>query len=285
MMSNADAREAKARFAIGVNTFSYTYSHGALDCLLHLKTLGYRTFEILATAPHFWPPMLDRATRRDMPKRLRDEGLSILSFNHPSLDHNLVSPMPEMRRYTVERFVEFIALAGEWGVPWVVVVPGKVSPLFPAPRPWLEDWFTAGIRALADAAKTVGVQLLIENVPTAWLPKAADVAAMLDALALPALGVCYDVANAAFIGEDPAAGVKRLGGRVKLVHLSDTGRDRWRHDPVGQGGVDFGAFAAALRDIGFTGTSMLEIISSTPDRDIAESHRRLAPLGWQAPAV
>lgn len=252
---------------------------------MHLKSFGYRTFEILATAPHFWPSSLGSAARRDIPRRLRDEGLRILSFNHPSLDHNLVSPMPEMRRYTVERFVEFVVLAGEWGVPWIVVVPGKVSPLFPAPRPWIEEWFQAGIRALADAAKAAGVQLLIENVPTAWLPKAEDVAVALDALEIPELGVCYDVANAAFIGEDPAAGVKRLAKRVKLVHLSDTGRERWRHDPIGQGRVDFGAFAAALRDIDYAGPSMLEIISPAPDRDIPESHRRLVPLGWQAPAA
>ena len=274
-----------AGFEVGVNTFSYTYSHAALGCLLHLKTRGYRAFEILATAPHFWPPALDATARREIPRRLREEGLRILSFNHPSLDHNLVSPMPEMRRYTVERFLEFIALAGEWGVPWIIVVPGKVSPLFPAPRAWLEAWFAEGMRTLADAAGRAGVQLLVENVPTAWLPKAEDVAAALDNLAIPGIGVCYDVANAAFIGEDPAAGLKRLAARVRLVHLSDTGRDRWRHDPVGRGIVDFKAFAEALREIGYAGPSMLEIISPAPDADIAASHRRLAALGWQAPAA
>ncbi|MSO93321.1 MAG: sugar phosphate isomerase/epimerase [Rhodospirillales bacterium] len=274
-----------AGFEIGVNTYSYTYSHRALDCLLHLKALGYRAFEILSTPPHFWPPALDGQARLDIPRALREEGLRILSFNHPSLDHNLVSPMPEMRRYTVERFLEFIRLAGEWGVPWIILVPGRVSPLFPAPRPWLEEWFGEGMRTLAEAAKQAGVQLLIENVPTAWLPKADEVAAMLDALAIPELGVCYDVANAAFIGEDPAAGLKRLGSRVRVVHLSDTGRDRWRHDPVGRGSVDFRAFAAALRDIGYKGPSMLEIVSPTPDVDIPESHGRLVPLGWQPPAA
>lgn len=272
-------------FELGVNTYSYVYSHPAIDCLRHLRRLGYDAFEILATPPHFWPPALGAEERREIPRVLRGEGLRLLSLNFPSLDHNLVSPMPEMRRYTVERFLEFIAVAGAWGVPWVVVVPGRLSPLFPAPRAWLEEWFATGLRVLAEAASSSGVQLLVENVPTAWLPRADDVAGLLERLAMPDVGACYDVANAAFIGEDPAAGLERLGTRVRLVHLSDTTRERWGHDPVGHGVVDFGGFAAALRESGYAGPSMLEIVSPSPDLDIPESHRRLAPFGWRSLAA
>lgn len=274
-----------AGLSLGINTYAYTFSHTALDCLLHLGRLGYRTFEILATAPHFWPPALGAAERREIPRVLRDNGLRILSFNQPSLDHNLVSPTPEMRSYTVTRFLEFIELAGEWGVPWIIVVPGRLSPLFPAPRPWLEEWFATGMRTLAEAAKSAGVRLLVENVPTAWLPKADDVTSMLDRLAIPEVGVCYDVANAAFIGEDLATGFNRCGARVSMVHLSDTGRDRWGHDPIGRGVVDFKGFGATLLNAGYTGPSMLEIVSPRPDVDIPDSHRRLVPLGWEPPAT
>ena len=39
---------------VGVNTFSYVYTHSALDCLRHLGGMGYRDFEILVQQPHFW---------------------------------------------------------------------------------------------------------------------------------------------------------------------------------------------------------------------------------------
>lgn len=268
---------------LAVNTYSYTFSHRMQEGLLHLKGLGFRSFEILATPPHLWPADLGRRERREIPRRLAGEGLSIVSINHPSLDHNLVSPVPEMRAYTVDKFRLLIELAGAWAVPYVVVVPGKASPLFPASRPWLEEWFVDGMRRLAGAAAEAGVGLLVENVPIAWLPKAADVAAMLDRLDDARVGVCYDVANAFYAGENPAAGVRRVKDRLRLVHLSDTGRRRWRHDPVGQGSVDFAAFAKALKEIGYGGPSVMEIVSETPDRDLAESARRLAKLGWGEP--
>ena len=43
----------------------------------------------------------------------------------------------------------------------------------------------------------------------------------------------YDIANAHFIGEDTNAGLRQVQSRLGIVHLSDTGRQAWRHDPVG----------------------------------------------------
>ena len=94
----------------------------------------------------------------------------------------------------------------------------------------------------------------------------------------------YDVANAVFSGEDPAEWLPKAKKRLRLVHLSDTPTDRWRHDPVGTGDVDFKDVAETLRAIGYDGPSMLEIVSPTPDRDIAESQRLLAQWGWEGPA-
>lgn len=272
-----------AEFSVAINTYSYSFNHSALDCMLHLKELGYRSFELLATPPHFWPAHLDARVRREIPRRLTDEGVRIISFNYPSLDHNLVSPTPDMRRYTIDRFRALIELAGQWSVPWIIVVPGKVSPLFPAPAEWLKKWFTVGIREMADHAKRAGVQLLVENVSIAWLPRADDVAGMLDAVGDDDIGVCYDVANAVYIREDPDYGLRRVKDRLRLVHLSDTGTGEWRHDPVGRGIVDFAAFAKSLRAIGYQGPSVFEIISQRPDEDILESHRRLAVWGWEKP--
>ena len=72
--------------------------------------------------------------------------------------------------------------------------------------------------------------------------------------------------------------------RLDIVHLSDTGREAWRHDPVGQGSCDFAAFGAALRDIGYAKTSMMEIVADPPIEPILASHRQLAKWGW-SPAV
>jgi len=67
------------------------------------------------------------------------------------------------------------------------------------------------------------------------------------------------------------------------IHLSDSTRSAWQHDPIGTGSVDFRTVATTLREIGYTGTSIIEIISESPERDIAEGNRRLAEFGWECP--
>ena len=77
-------------------------------------------------------------------------------------------------------------------------------------------------------------------------------------------------------------GVRQVRSRLGIVHLSDTGRQAWRHDPVGQGSCDFAGFGATLREIGYARTSMLEIVSEQPVEDIVASHRKVAQWGWAA---
>ena len=96
--------------------------------------------------------------------------------------------------------------------------------------------------------------------------------------------VCYDIANAHFIGEDTADGLRQVRSRLEIVHLSDTGRQAWRHDPVGQGTCDFAGFGATLQESGYAKTSMLEIVSQQPVEDIVASHRKVTRWGW-APLV
>jgi sugar phosphate isomerase/epimerase len=68
--------------------------------------------------------------------------------------------------------------------------------------------------------------------------------------------------------------------RLALVHLSDTGRQVYRHDPVGLGTVPFADVPPALAAVGYKAKPMLEIISRDPDRDIIASAGKLALLGF-----
>jgi len=270
-------------FPVAVNTYSYIYREDAFACMRRLKRLGFTDFELLFNPGHIWPSEVSAGERRAMPGRLSDEGLDVLSFNLPIMDHNITSPVPEMRRFTIERFRDMIDLAHDLGVRWIVLVPGKVSPLFPAPGRDLMNWFRDGIAILVEHARGADVTLLVENVPMTFIPTADHLMTALEAADPDGrVGVVYDVANAVFAGEDPAVGLRRVESRLRLVHLSDTGTAVWRHDPVGRGVVDFASVAETLRAIGYRGPSVLEIISAEPDTDLADSRRRLAPMGWDA---
>lgn len=272
---------------VAASTFPFLYSHGGLDALKHLKTLGYVTYELMIFPPHCWPRELTVADKRDYKAWLNGEGGHVSSFCYPLLDNNPNGVDRLMRAYTLDRYKEAIDFAAELECPYVVAIPGPVNSLINPPHQWMLDWFVEGMKELVAYAKGTGVQLLLENVPFTYLPTAKDMAETA-ALIGPEVGVNFDVCNSAFIKEDPAEAIRMLGSLVKNVHISDSGYDDFKHEKLGTGIVDPGSAAKALNDIGYEGVTVLEIITDAladgadPDGDIKESHDILAANGWAA---
>lgn len=270
---------------VAASTFPFLYSHDGLDALKHLKSLGYDKFEMMIFPPHCWPRELSVARRKEYKSWLNGEGGKITSFCYPLLDNNPNGVDRLMRAYTLDRYREAIDLAAEWECPYVVAIPGPVNSLINPPHEWMLDWFVEGMKQLVDYAKGTGVELLLENVPFTYLPTAQD---MKDTAALigPEVGVNLDICNSAFIKEDPAEAIRLLGDLVKNVHVSDSGYEEFLHARLGTGIVEPGPAADALRDIGYTGVTVLEIIADAlqpgadPDGDIRASHAILAQHGW-----
>ena len=269
-----------AALPIGVNTMSYMWRAPARAALETLAREGYTRFELMAQRPHLDPVMGDSELKA-FARFLRDAGLTVETLNLPSLDQNLASASPEMRDYSVRLFERLVGMAGTIGAGGVVTVTGRVNPLIPPPRIDLESWFSEGFVRVLRSAESAGIHLWLENIPMGVYPRADQLIAFANRLDSPMVGICYDIANAHFIGEDTAAGLKQVRSRLGMVHLSDTGRQVWRHDPVGEGSCDFAGFAKTLREVGYAGTSMLEIVADPPEEHIAASHRQLAQWGWE----
>ena len=264
-----------------INTYSYIWRLSASDAVAHLADQGYRSVELLVNWPHLWPRELDGAARKRLGALIAERDMRVMALNPPMLDLNLVSPAPEMRRYTVDHYLDVIRLAGELSAPFVLVVPGRTHPLLPAPPEMRDGWFSAALEELDRAAEVEGVRLIIENVPASVLPQAPDLMAALDRIGNDRLGVVYDVANAVFAREDPSAGLEAVASRLDLVHLSDTGVEAWRHSRLGTGVVPFGEVVSTLKRIDYAGPTVLEISSEEPDADIAAGCRMLKALGWE----
>jgi L-ribulose-5-phosphate 3-epimerase len=270
--------------ALGVNTYGYLWSPPLVDVVRRLGGLGYRRFEAVVNPPHLDLEM-SALQRRELRQAVAAEGLAIGSLNLPSLDTNLASALKRMRHYSVAVFRDVIDLAADLGIARLVTVPGRVNPLL-APSPAdREGWMRESLDALIPHAQSRGVELALENVPFASFPDAASLGRFVRSIGSPALSVCYDAANAHFIGESPAEGLRALRELVSIVHLSDTTRSAWRHDEVGQGDVPFHEVAAALDEIGFEGDCMLEIVATPPEAAILRSHARLERLGFRALAA
>jgi sugar phosphate isomerase/epimerase len=255
-------------------------SHSAEACLARLASLGFTEFEVMVHPGHLWPADLPAEARRALRRTIESRGLRLTSLNMPNIDINVAGAAAEMRAYSLNLVSETVRLAGDLGARGVVIGPGKANPLSPAPAEELIGHFFTALDRLCPVAEAGGTALWVENMPFAFLP---SITGLLDALTRygnDAVRIIYDVANAYFIGEDFADGLKQCRDRLELVHLSDTGITAYRHDPVGLGTVPFAQVPAAFVAVGYTAKPMLEIISRDPDRDIVTSANKLAAMGF-----
>lgn len=263
-----------------INTFSYIWRHPVQQCIAHLADQGYREFEVLLTAPHLWPVDFDAQARRGLAQALQQRGARIVSLNAGGFDNNLASPAENVRAFARNYLTATIDLAADLGVGDIVMAPGIGRPLMPPPREQMLSWFHGGMDILVRHAQARGVRLLLENIPFSFLPRIEGLVAAIAGYPADRVGIVYDAANAVFVREDPAAGLAHAAARLHLVHLSDTPLDVWRHDAVGTGVVPFERIGVALRELGYNGPVVLEIIAADPDRDIRESISTLARSGW-----
>ena len=264
----------------GCNTYSYMRSHSAEACLAQLADQGFQEFEVMVHPGHLWPAELSAEQRRAFRRMMEQRGLRLTTLNMPNIDINVAGAATEMRAYSLNLVTETVRLAGELGARGVVIGPGKANPLFPAPAAELIGYFFAALDKLCPVAQTSGTALWVENMPFAYLPAIGDLMAALKRYGNDAVRIVYDLANAYFIKEDFADGLQQCRARLALVHLSDTGRQVFRHDPVGLGTLPFADVPHALEAVGYNAKPMLEIISRDPDRDIIASASKLAVLGF-----
>ncbi|HEY4981304.1 MAG TPA: sugar phosphate isomerase/epimerase family protein [Pseudolabrys sp.] len=264
----------------GCNTYSYMRSYSAETCLARLADLGFQEFELMVHPGHLWPAELSAAQRRTIRRLIESGGLRLTALNMPNIDINVAGAAAEMRSYSLNLLTATVRLAGELGARGVVIGPGKANPLFPADAVELVGYFFAALDRLGPVAEASGTALWVENMPFAYLPAIGGLMDTLTQYGNDAVRIVYDVANAYFIGEDFADGLRQCRERLALVHLSDTGRQVYRHDPVGLGSVPFAQVPRALAAVGYHARPMLEIISRDPDRDIVASARKIALLGF-----
>lgn len=265
------------------NTYSFLLSHGFEDSVDALSALGFSRVEAMIGPGHLWPDALDAADRRALGRRLRGRGVELTTINQPNLDLNLVALDPAARDHARRRFEDAVRLAADLGCPAVVVGPGKANPLLPAPRERLRPWLVEALDGLAQVARPLGVRLLVENMPFAFLPRCDELVALADDLDGLDLGLVVDVANCWFAGEDPRAALERGGSRVALVHVSDTARDRYAHAPIGEGTVPWRDVALGYASLPAPVPVVAEIVSAAPLRDLADAFVRLGACGWPFP--
>jgi L-ribulose-5-phosphate 3-epimerase len=265
-----------------INTFSYLWSATAIDAIAELVDHGYGTFEIPISSPHCWPDEISISERTAMGATLNECGATIRSLNAGGYDINLASPGANMRRKSIDHIKSVIDLATAWDVSDVVISPGTRRPMISPSLERAYGWMYESLGSLIPLAKQAGIRLLMENTPYCFTPTIEDLTGIVHTVDDDALKIVYDVANAAYIGEDPVAGLLANHASIALVHISDTGVETWGHDPIGTGVVDFEGLGDAVEATCGVRNVVLEIIrEEDPVREFDRGIRDLRDLGWK----
>ncbi|MFI6702315.1 sugar phosphate isomerase/epimerase family protein [Streptomyces sp. NPDC050509] len=130
-------------------------------------------------------------------------------------------------------------------------------------------------------AKRAGKRLLFENTPYCFAPTIGELADIVGTVNDDALKIVYDVANAAYIGEDPVSSLRSHHESVALMHISDTGTETWGHDPIGTGVIDWNGLGKAVQETIGVDNVVLEIIREENTlEEFAKAMRDLIEEGW-----
>jgi sugar phosphate isomerase/epimerase len=266
---------------LGVHTFGFIWDRDALRATEDLAAQGFRDFQYLAGSPHLDPWRADATTLAAIRRAVERVGGSVVAVDLPSSETNLASVNQAVVDFSVATYLKVLDVASELGAGWLTINSGRKHGLLPPPDDRLLTIYRRALEQLVEAARPRGVRLLLENIPEMLLADARSAKTFLDAEDFGCVDVLYDVTNAAAIGENPAEGIRVLGERIQLVHLSDAPKGQWRHDPIGTGAIDFDAIHTALSDIGYRRGVVIEAISADTLRDLVVSRDRLGAMGWR----
>jgi len=195
-------------------------------------------------------PAADKALLR---KAAGDAGLSAIAVTAYS---SLVSDDAAVRQANVSELCRYADLAAELGAPRVRAFIGALPPgTDPA------SCFARVVECVlsaAEYAQRLGVVIALE--PHDDFVHSAVVAEILRAAPHPALGVIWDIGNAASIGEDPSDSYPLLYERLSYVQVKD-GRgsgDRWQLTRLGEGDVPLRRAFELLAAGGYRGPLSVE---------------------------
>jgi sugar phosphate isomerase/epimerase len=246
----------------------------------------------------------------DPGERLTDGGVAVLAearvlgVDAVSLETCYLDPPSRLDTVELREVATGLELALSWGAPnglefgrnagaledllaWISLAPRvdcrrmRIVAAGPRLRGQASDWphAVAPLRSAARCAADEGLELALENHGDL---RASEIDALLDEVDEPALGVCFDTANALRVGEDVVEAARLLAPRVRMVHLKDVEPLENVVDPVaGPRSLPYGEGIIPLEDVldildrhGFDGSVCIEIAQLGPgvdERELAAS--------------
>jgi sugar phosphate isomerase/epimerase len=224
----------------------------AVEAIPRLTEAGATALELfLGHPPHFDPrrPAEVAALRRALEASPLRVFSAHLSFGEGA---DFAVPGAAEREPAIARLCHELRVAAELGAQRAVVHPGEK---------WPDDlrgrglaWAAKGLARLATVAEACGLDLAVENMPPGYLGfSAEELLGLVDGLGSLRAGICLDTGHPHLGGVSPADLARAFGDRILVLHWQDNDGTGDQHRFPGLGTINWPAFFAALKQIGFDG--------------------------------
>ncbi|MCL2107552.1 MAG: sugar phosphate isomerase/epimerase [Oscillospiraceae bacterium] len=269
-------------FSIGVLLDSFRVK--TREALRLAGKVGARGVQIYSTTGDMAPEALTAQKRRELLDMVKSHGLTVSALCGDLGEGGFTNP--EKNPLRIQRSKLILELAKELETDVVTTHIGVVPADKSHPRYGI---LQQACGELAEYADSLGAHFAIETGPET----SQTLKAFLDSLGSRGVAVNMDPANLVMVtGDDPAGAVYTLRDYIVHTHAKD-GRRLYYRDPeevyglaeshivvspsyqelpLGEGAVDWDAYLAALRDIGFGGFLTIEReVGDNPYGDIARA--------------
>jgi len=257
---------------LGITNKAYTSAYGMAEGYKKMKSQGYDFADyqhFINTETEFFTQPLSAFENSIKEERKIAEDSGILfsqahgPWRYPPRDYGA----EEIKR-RMEEFKKSIYGTAVLGSPYWVI-----HPLMPFGADTGEraeemtELNRIAFQKLCDYAKALGVTVCLENMPFLKLPISSveSVVKFVKEMNRDNLKVCLDTGHSAVFGLSPEKAVDIIGKELLAVlHVHDNDGKRDLHQRPGEGVIDWKAFAASLKRIGYSGAYSLEC---APERD------------------
>jgi sugar phosphate isomerase/epimerase len=259
-----------------VSTQLYHAQRLRREHLAEIAAHGLDTVEIIATRSHV--DYHDASALDEIAGWLAAERLRLHSIHAPVMGRfessrwvapiSNASPDAQVREHAVRETQAALELAKRVPVDVLVVHLGLQDALLTSPADNARDAARRSVEAIAAYARPLGVRVALELIPNA-LSTADALAALVEDLDLPNVGVCLDFGHAHMMGGVVDA-IETLSGMLLAIHVHDNHGTRDEHLPPFEGTIDWPGALMALQKVGFEGPMMLELASTDTPAPVLE---------------
>lgn len=215
---------------------------------------------------------IDPATVKNLSVRFAKCGIRP-TIHAPFLDLNPGAIDLLVRRITFQRLLQTWQIANQLNARLMVVHPGFDRWRFPGmERQWLEN-ATGFFQELLSSSTDSDCRLAVENIYEA---SSSNLVQLVDTLASPRLGHCFDVGHWHLFAQEPmAAWLSAVSPRLFHLHLHDNRGKADEHLPVGDGRIDFKLLFSSIRPLSPQPSMTLE--AHRPE-DLSRSLRQVTAI-------